>query len=505
MAYKVLNNISVKDTSSSKLAAIKTDMLVLIINKGTKNDSSFKELDAVSNKYLSKTITSHLKDAGSSIILPKMNGIAAENILLIKGYEKDTPMHKWLSMYASIAKKGNNLGAKDLAVMCGDVSPNDKDEFWLIEMVAKTIESNVYIFSETKNKTVKKPSVKKLTIITSGLSSANLSKAKLAARKGYAIGEGVNTAKYLGDLPANHCTPKIIEKKVKAMTKDFPKLKVKSFNEKDMEKLGMGSFLSVSRGSIEPARMMVIEYKGAKPSEKPIALVGKGVTFDTGGVSIKPSPAMDEMKWDMCGAATVFGVMSTLARMNANINVVGVMACAENMCSSTATKPGDVVTSMSGQTIEILNTDAEGRLILADALTYVGKYKPSYVIDMATLTGAVVIALGRHASGVMANDQHLADMIVSAGEESGDRAWQLPLWDEHQSCTKTRYADLANIGGGREAGTIHAAAFLSKFTNDYKWAHIDIAATASHSTPVKGGTGRPVPLISELLLNKKLK
>ena len=505
MAYKVLNNISVKDTSSSKLAAIKTDMLVLIINKGTKNDSSFKELDAISTKYFSKTIASHLKDAGSSVILPKMNGIAAENILLVKGYEKDTPMHKWLSMYASIAKKGNQLGAKDLAVMCGDVSPNDKDEFWLIEMVAKTIESNVYIFSETKNKTVKKPSVKKLTIITSGLSSANLSKAKLAAKKGYAIGEGVNTAKYLGDLPANHCTPKIIEKKVKAMTKDFPKLKVKSFNEKDMEKLGMGSFLSVSRGSIEPARMMVIEYKGAKPSEKPIALVGKGVTFDTGGVSIKPSPAMDEMKWDMCGAATVFGVMSTLARMNANINVVGVMACAENMCSSTATKPGDVVTSMSGQTIEILNTDAEGRLILADALTYVGKYKPSYVIDMATLTGAVVIALGRHASGVMANDQYLADMIVSAGEESGDRAWQLPLWDEHQSCTKTRYADLANIGGGREAGTIHAAAFLSKFTNDYKWAHIDIAATASYSTPVKGGTGRPVPLISELLLNKKLK
>ena len=505
MAYKVLNNISVKDTSSSKLAAIKTDMLVLIINKGTKNDSSFKELDAISTKYFSKTIATHLKDAGSSIILPKMNGIAAENILLVKGYEKDTPMHKWLSMYASIAKKGNQLGAKDLAVMCGDVSPNDKDEFWLIEMVAKTIESNVYIFSETKNKTVKKPSVKKLTIITSGLSSANLSKAKLAAKKGYAIGEGVNTAKYLGDLPANHCTPKIIEKKVKAMTKDFPKLKVKSFNEKDMEKLGMGSFLSVSRGSIEPARMMVIEYKGAKPSEKPIALVGKGVTFDTGGVSIKPSPAMDEMKWDMCGAATVFGVMSTLARMNANINVVGVMACAENMCSSTATKPGDVVTSMSGQTIEILNTDAEGRLILADALTYVGKYKPSYVIDMATLTGAVVIALGRHASGVMANDQYLADMIVSAGEESGDRAWQLPLWDEHQSCTKTRYADLANIGGGREAGTIHAAAFLSKFTNDYKWAHIDIAATASYSTPVKGGTGRPVPLISELLLNKKLK
>ena len=505
MAYKVLNNISLQDTSMTSLKGLKTGMLVLVINKDTKNDPSFKELDKASKSYLSKTTASHLKEAGSSMLIPKVNDIAAENILLVKGLEKDTPMHKWLSMYKTIAERGNQLSAKDISIMFGTACPEGKDSLWMIEMIAKTIESNVYIFSETKNKTAKKPSVKKLTILTTGLSGASLAKAKQAAKKGYAIGEGVNTAKYLGDLPANHCTPVIIENKVKAMIKDFPKLKVKSFNEKGMEKLGMGSFLSVSRGSKEPARMMVIEYKGGKPSEKPIALVGKGVTFDTGGVSIKPSPGMDEMKWDMCGAATVFGVMSTLARLDANVNVVGVMACAENMCSSTATKPGDVVTSMSGQTIEILNTDAEGRLILADALTFVGKYKPSYVIDMATLTGAVVVALGRHASGVMANDQHLADMIISSGEESGDRAWQLPLWDEHQSCTKTSYADLANIGGGREAGTIHAAAFLSKFTNDYKWAHIDIAATASHSSPVKAGTGRPVPLLSELLLSKKLK
>ncbi len=505
MAYKVLNNILVKDAKSNSLTKLKTDLLVLVINKNTKNDSSFKELNKISKNYFSKTISSHLKDSGSNIILPKIDGIAAANILLVNGLDSSAPTHKWLSMYQSIAQKGNSLKCKDISIMPGNICPAQKDEFWLIEMVAKTIESNVYIFSETKNKTVSKPSVEKLTILTSGLNSSALTKAKQAAKTGYAIGEGVNTAKYLGDLPANHCTPKIIEKKVKAMTKDFPKLKIKTFNEQQMQKMGMGSFLSVSRGSEEPARMMVIEYKGGNANEKPIALVGKGVTFDTGGVSIKPSPAMDEMKWDMCGAATVFGVMSTLARLNADVNVVGVMGCAENMCSSTATKPGDVVTSMSGQTIEILNTDAEGRLILADCLTFVGKYKPSYVIDMATLTGAVVIALGRHASGVMTNDQHLADKIIEAGEESGDRAWQLPLWDEHQSCTKTKYADLANIGGGREAGTIHAAAFLSKFTNDYKWAHIDIAATASYSSPVKAGTGRPVPLISELLLSKKLK
>ena len=505
MAYKVLKNVSLKDVTTSGIASLKTDLLVLVINKNTKNDSAFKDLNKVSKNYISKTIQSHLKDSSSSILLPKIDGISALNILIVKGIEANEPSHKWLSMYQSIAQKGNKIKAKDISVMPGKVSPDGKDEMWLIEMVAKTVESNVYIFSETKNKTVQKPSVKKLNILVSGLSKANLLKAKNSAKKGFAIGEGVNTAKYLGDLPANHCTPRIIEKKVKAMTKDFPKLKVKTFNENQMQKMGMGSFLSVSRGSEEPARMMVIEYKGAKASEKPIALVGKGVTFDTGGVSIKPSPGMDEMKWDMCGAATVFGVMSMLARLNANVNVVGVMGCAENMCSSKATKPGDVVTSMSGQTIEILNTDAEGRLILADCLTYVGKYKPSHVIDMATLTGAVVIALGRHASGVMANDQNLADMIIESGEESGDRAWQLPLWDEHQSCTKTKYADLANIGGGREAGTIHAAAFLSKFTNDYKWAHIDIAATASYSTPVKAGTGRPVPLISELLLSKRLK
>ena len=295
-----------------------------------------------------------------------------------------------------------------------------------------------------------------------------------------------------------------IEKIVKNTVKNYSGLKVKSLNEKDLARLKMGSYLSVSKGSDEPPRMIIIEYNGGKKNEKPVALVGKGITFDTGGISLKPSSGMDEMKWDMCGAGTVFGVMCSLARIKADVNVVGIMACAENMPSARATKPGDVVTSMSGQTIEILNTDAEGRLVLADALTYVGRYKPSYVIDMATLTGAVVIALGSHASGVMANNQFLADKIIESGEETGDRAWQLPLWNEYKSCTKTNFADLANIGGGREAGTIHAAAFLSKFAEDFKWAHMDIAASAWSSSP-KGGTGRPVPLICDLILNKKLK
>ena len=216
----------------------------------------------------------------------------------------------------------------------------------------------------------------------------------------------------------------------------------------------MGSYLSVGKGSDEPSRMMTIEYKGGTKDKQPIVLVGKGITFDTGGISIKPSPAMDEMKWDMCGAASVFGIMQTLARLKAKVNVVGLLVCAENMPSARATKPGDVVTSMSGQTIEILNTDAEGRLVLCDALTYSKKFKPSHVIDMATLTGAVVVALGSPATGVMANNQPLADKILAAGEKSGDRAWQLPLWDEYAHCTKTNFADLANIGGGREAAAL---------------------------------------------------
>src|SRR6056300_1192640 len=504
MAYKVLNNVSVKDAGSNSLASLKTDMLVIVINKNTKSDSSFKELNKISKNYISKTISSHLKDSSSNVLLPKVDGIAAANILLANGLDSSAPTHKWLSMYQSIAHKGNSLKCKDISIMPGSISPAKKDEFWLIETVAKTIESSVYIFSETKNKTATKPTVKKLTILTSGLAGLNLTKAKQSAKTGYAIGEGVNTAKYLGDLPANHCTPRIIEKKVKAMTKDFPNLKVKSFNEQQMQKMGMGSFLSVSRGSEEPARMMVIEYKGGKANEKPIALVGKGVTFDTGGVSIKPSPAMDEMKWDMCGAASVFGIMQTLARLKAKVNVVGLLVCAENMPSARATKPGDVVTSMSGQTIEILNTDAEGRLVLCDALTYSKRFKPSHVIDMATLTGAVVVALGSPATGVMANNQPLADKILAAGEKSGDRAWQLPLWEEYAHCTKTNFADLANIGGGREAGTIHAASFLSNFTQDFKWAHMDIAASAWNGGAKKGGTGRPVPLLAELILNGNL-
>ena len=260
----------------------------------------------------------------------------------------------------------------------------------------------------------------------------------------------------------------------------------------------MGSLLSVTAGTQQPAKMIVLEYKGDKTRGKPIVLVGKGVTFDSGGISLKPGAGMDEMKYDMCGAASVLGTLSAIAEYKLPLNVTGIIPAVENMPSGSATRPGDVVTSMSGQTIEVLNTDAEGRLILCDALTYAGRYKPSFVIDIATLTGACVMALGSHASGLLSNDDSLAQALENAGQTSGDRVWRLPLWNEYDKQLKSNFADMANIGG-REAGTITAACFLGRFTKNYRWAHLDIAGTAWNSGTNKGATGRPVPLLVEFL------
>ena len=324
-----------------------------------------------------------------------------------------------------------------------------------------------------------------------------------AAKKGAIIASAVCDSRDLGNHPGNVTTPTRLANFAKEVGKKG-NMKVTVFDREEFTKMGMGSFAGVAQGTNEPPKFIIMEYFGGKKSEKPVLLVGKGLTFDTGGVSLKPGLNMDKMKFDMCGSAVVFGVMNAIAELQPKMNVVAIVPSTHNMLGGSAYKPGDILTAYNGKTIEVLNTDAEGRLVLCDALTYVKKYKPAHVIDIATLTGACVVALGNYASGLMANDQKLADKILQAGENSGDRAWQLPLWDEYKSCTKTNFADLANIGGGREAGTIHAAAFLSKFAEDYKWAHMDIAASAWSSSP-KGGTGRPVPLICDLILNKKLK
>jgi leucyl aminopeptidase len=278
-------------------------------------------------------------------------------------------------------------------------------------------------------------------------------------------------------------------------------MKVRIVEERQMRSMGMGAFLSVTAGTEQPAKLIVMEYTGAAKSRKPSVLVGKGITFDTGGISIKPGPGMDEMKFDMCGAASVFGVMQAVVRLGLPINVVGIVAAAENMPSGSASRPGDIVRTMSGQTVEILNTDAEGRLVLCDALTYAERYKPTAVVDVATLTGAAVVALGNHATALYANDDELAGDLLSAGERTGDRAWRMPLWEEYQQQLKTNFADMANVGG-KEAGSITAACFLARFTRSYKWAHLDIAGTGWNSGARKGATGRPVRLLTEWLAER---
>ncbi|HED18861.1 MAG TPA: leucyl aminopeptidase, partial [Gammaproteobacteria bacterium] len=287
----------------------------------------------------------------------------------------------------------------------------------------------------------------------------------------------------------------------KALKKDYPALKVQILEEPAMKKLAMGALLSVSRGSRQPAKLIVMQYSGGNKKAKPVVLVGKGVTFDSGGISIKPGAAMDEMKFDMCGAASVFGTVSAVAEMKLPINLVGIIPATENLPDGDASKPGDIVTSMSGQTIEVLNTDAEGRLILCDALTYAKKFNPDVVVDIATLTGACVVALGHHTTGLLSNDQDLADELLKAGQASSDRAWQLPLWDEYDEQISSNFADMANIGG-RGAGTITAGCFLGRFTKDYRWAHLDIAGVAWKSGHAKGATGRPVQLLTQFLLNR---
>jgi leucyl aminopeptidase len=301
-------------------------------------------------------------------------------------------------------------------------------------------------------------------------------------------------------LPGNICTPSYLAEQATTLAQQY-KLKAEVLERANMEKLGMGSLLSVANGSSQPPKFIVLQYRGGKADAKPIVLVGKGITFDTGGISLKPAPEMDEMKFDMCGAASVLGTMKALAAMKLPLNVVGIIPSTENMPGGRATKPGDIVTSMSGQTIEILNTDAEGRLILCDALSYAERFQPDAVIDIATLTGACVIALGHVASGVLANDDGLARDLLDCGQQAGDRAWQLPLWDDYQEQLKSNFADMANIGG-RPAGTVTAACFLSRFTKAYRWAHLDIAGTAWKSGKEKGSTGRPVPLLTHYLLNR---
>jgi leucyl aminopeptidase len=351
-------------------------------------------------------------------------------------------------------------------------------------------------------KTSAKLKAPRLTSVSVAVADTRAEKAAAEGlRIGAAVGSGLAFSRDLANLPPNVCTPTYLGARAQGLAKDFPSIKTKVLDEKGIKALKMGAFLAVTQGSDQPPRLIVCEYHGGKKSAAPICLVGKGITFDSGGISLKDPPGMDEMKFDMSGGATVLGAMRAIAELELPINLVAIVATCENMPSGGAVKPADIVTTMSGQTVEVLNTDAEGRLILCDAITYSRRFKPAAVIDVATLTGACIVALGNHFSGLMSNTDTLADELISAGIRSDDRAWRLPIGEEYVDQLKSNFADIANVGG-REGGASTAASFLSKFAKDLQWAHLDTAGTAWLSGAQKGSTGRPVPLLVDFLINR---
>jgi leucyl aminopeptidase len=436
--------------------------------------------------------------ASSTLLLHKLAGVAADRVLLV-GLGKASELNN--KSIAEILRATfsalNGTPAKDAVLYLIDEGVG-KDAAWVIKQAVFAAAEQAFRADGLKSKPAKAATLKGITFASLEKPSAAL---KTVLEQTAATARGIALTKELGNLPGNICTPTYLAAQALALGKAHKSIKTTVLEEKDMQKLGMGSFLSVTRGSEQPAKLITLEYSGAAKTQKPIVLVGKGITFDTGGISLKPGAEMDEMKYDMCGAASVLGTLQAIAEMGLKINVVGVIPTCENMPSGKATKPGDIVTSMSGQTIEILNTDAEGRLILCDALTYSAKFNPDTVIDIATLTGACVIALGHVASGMFSNEDKLAQELLAAGEQSHDRIWQLPLWEDYQSLLDSNFADMQNIGG-RAGGTITAACFLARFTKDYRWAHLDIAGTAWLSGKHKGATGRPVPLLTQYLINR---
>jgi len=479
----------------------RSDCIVVGITPGGLSKSA-KQLNKACGGLIQKAVKQgdiHGK-AGEKLYLYPQTGTLSKRILLIgcgKNDKRDSNV--WSKIISAAMTALNHGGSRNAAIYLHDMKVNGKNLDWQLQHAARVMTNATYKRGEMKS-THKKP--ENPLALAKFYTEKNPANARKSLAKGKAIGEGMTQARRLGDLPANVCTPSYLASQARALARKYASVRTKVLTETQMEKLGMGSLLSVAAGSDEPAKLIVLEYKGGKQSDKPVALVGKGVTFDTGGISLKPGAAMDEMKYDMCGAASVLGTFSAIASLKLPINVVGVIPATENMPNGNATKPGDIVTSMSGKTIEILNTDAEGRLILCDALTYVQQYKPCAVIDIATLTGAVIMALGHHISGLISNDDKLAKEVLTASDDANDPAWQLPMNDKFQRQLHSNFADIANIGG-RAAGTITAGCFLSRFTEDVEWAHLDIAGTAWVSgATTKGATGRPVPLLTQFLINR---
>jgi len=488
---------SIKQGSSEKQ---RSACVVVGVYANGKLSPAALALDRAANHHLSDVIAHGDLDGklASTLLLHAVPGIAAHRVLLVGlGKASEFSAQHFIDVVRASLTAIHKTASKEAALFLTDLTVKERDLTWKIKQCILLAAESSYRCDQLKSKPAELPTLRKLSLMSAEKPDAE---ALAALNQASAIANGMSLTKTLGNLPGNICTPTYLADQAKTMAKAH-KLKVTILEEKDMEKLGMHSLLSVSRGSRQPAKLITLEYQGADKKHKPVVLVGKGITFDSGGISLKPGAEMDEMKYDMCGAASVLGTMQAIAEMKLKLNVVAVIPSSENMPDGAASKPGDIVKSMSGQTIEILNTDAEGRLVLCDALTYAARFEPDTVIDIATLTGACIIALGHVASGLFSNEDKLAKELANAGDYAHDRAWHMPLWDDYQQLLDSNFADMQNIGG-RAGGSITAACFLARFTKEYRWAHLDVAGTAWKSGKDKGATGRPVPLLTQFLIDR---
>ncbi|MDX9951658.1 MAG: leucyl aminopeptidase [Methylophilaceae bacterium] len=488
----------------------RSDCLVVGVYESRKLSVAAEALDTASNGYLTTVLKRGdlAGKAGSTLMLHSVPGLPAERVLLVSlGKERELDEKHYRQAVRASVKAVNSSGAADAVSFLAEIAVRKHDIGWRVAQLAEVALDAVYKFDQMKGKAAKDKKtdapkgIRKLVINVASREEIKAAEAGLG--HGKAVAAGVSLAKDLGNLPPNVCTPTYLAEQAKALSKAYD-MQLQVLDRAELEKLGMGSFLGVSQGSRQPPKLIVLQHKKGKKGQKPVVLVGKGITFDTGGISLKPGAEMDEMKYDMCGAASVLGTFKAIAEMALPINAVGIIPACENMPDGNAIKPGDILTSMSGQTIEVLNTDAEGRLILCDALTYAERFEPAAVVDIATLTGACVIALGHHLSGLFSNHDALARELLAAGESAQDRAWHMPMLEDYQGQLDSNFADMANIGG-RAAGSITAACFLSRFADKYDWAHLDIAGTAWKSGKEKGSTGRPVPLLTEFLRQRAAK
>ncbi len=478
------------------LHKVKTDLLIITLPLLKYADSKFLALDKLCNHFISKVAKENKIDGnlGASILLHSIENVQARSVLLLGTSETGKcDLNEFKKIMKPCVEQINKLKTRSVAIRMHHDKSKPDEFVQKCKFVFKEFERITYSYKNQSNKN--------LIILVDKASGSFATK---TVKEGLAIATGIRLTKSLANKPANLCTPTVLASEAKKLGANNKSISVSVINEAQMKKLKMNTLLSVAQGTTQPAKLITLRYTNGKKNKRPIVLVGKGVTFDSGGISLKPSGAMDEMKYDMAGAATVLGVFSALASMNLDTNVIGIIPATENMPAGNATKPGDVITSMSGKTVEILNTDAEGRLILCDSITYARKFKPEVVIDIATLTGACVVALGNHATGLMSNNKKLAKSLLKSGINSDDRAWQLPLWSEYGSQLKTNFADLANVGG-RTAGAITAGYFLSEFAEGLKWAHLDIAGTAWNSGANKLATGRPVALLLDFIINSEFK